>query len=55
MPDTTTLAVYREDWDWIKRAQLEMSATRGQIMKLPDVMHALVEIAKNAREEALNG
>lgn len=55
MTDLTTLSVYREDWDWVKRAQLEMSATRGELMKLPDVVHALVEIAKHARNEALNG
>jgi hypothetical protein len=53
--DLTTLSVHREDWDWIKRTQLEMSATKGEMINLPDVVHALVETAKLAKEEALNG
>jgi hypothetical protein len=51
----TTVSIYREDWDWLKRAQLEISATKGEIVTLADVFHAMVETAKTVKEEALNG
>ena len=51
----TTVNVYREDLAWLKRAQIEMSATKGEIMPMAEVVHVMVETIQKAKEEALNG
>lgn len=51
----TTVSIYREDLDWLKRTQLEMSATKGEIITLAEVVHTLVGTAQKVKEEALNG
>lgn len=48
--DTSTVSIYREDLAWLKRKQLEMSATKGKTMTVYEVLH---EVIKAVRE--MNG
>lgn len=52
MTSITTVQVYRDDLAWLKRKQLELSATRGEIMHLPEVVHAVIEALTKAEEGA---
>lgn len=49
---TTTVGIYRDDLAWLKRKQLEMSATKGEIMPIHDVIKELIKAVEAGQEGA---
>ena len=48
----TSVSVYRSDLDWLKRKQLEMSASKGEALKMPEFLHELFEAIRHEGEGA---
>jgi hypothetical protein len=46
------VSIYPDDLAWLKRKQLEMSATQGKILPMCDVLRALIEAVQHAAEGA---
>jgi hypothetical protein len=47
MSSVTSVAVYRDDLEWLKRQQLRMSAQLGEQQPMAEVLRALIEAAKS--------
>ncbi len=52
MSDLTSVQVYREDHDFLKRKQREVSAERNAWVPLPDLIHELIEAVNRDGEGA---